>query len=109
MRNFVYSIYENKVVCVTKYAGKAIRGIAKCDERFDEFKSEVGRDLSKARCNVKLRKKMVERSQMKVKNIEKELANLQRVYNNMKQRYNEDLDEYVAAKSFLKDLENSLN
>ena len=108
MKTYTYHFAENKIVCITKYAGKAVRGIAKCDERFDEFNTDTGKKLSKARCDVNVRKKMVARSAEKVARVEAELANLTRIAANLKKKYNEDLEAYVAAKDFLKDLENSL-
>ena len=108
MRKYTYSISDNLVVCLTKYGGKTVKGIAKCDERFDEFNTDTGKKLSTARCNVKLRKKMLKLSASKLHNVEQELANLTRIVCNMRKRYNEDLEEYIAAKEFLKDLENSL-
>ena len=48
-----YKIYEsgNKVIAVSSFAGKAVRGIAKCDPS-DTFSPEIGRQLAEARCNV---------------------------------------------------------
>lgn len=58
MRNFTYSFSENKVYCMTFYAGKTVRGIAKRDPE-DEFDLEAGKRLAKARCEYKLRKKQL--------------------------------------------------
>lgn len=50
-----YSFYKtkNKVICVSSYAGKTIRGIAKCspDDTFDE---EKGERLARLRCDLKV-------------------------------------------------------
>lgn len=40
---------KNKIVAVSTYAGKSVRGVAKCDPR-DEFDMEKGRALAAARC-----------------------------------------------------------
>lgn len=56
MFNGKYRIYtdgENKVVAVSSYAGKTVRGVAKCDPR-DTFSAESGRALAEARCAVKI-------------------------------------------------------
>ena len=58
MRTFTYSFSENKVYCMTFYAGKTVRGIAKRDPE-DEFDLEAGKGLAKARCNYKLRQKQL--------------------------------------------------
>lgn len=47
---------QKKVVAVSTYAGKIIRGVAKCDPR-DEFSIEDGKKLAAARCAVKIAKK----------------------------------------------------
>ena len=43
MRYF-YNVSDNKVVCVSHYAGKAVRGIAKCDP-VDNFVEDQGMRL----------------------------------------------------------------
>lgn len=40
---------KNKIVAVSTYAGKSVRGVAKCDPR-DEFDMEKGKALAAARC-----------------------------------------------------------
>ena len=60
MRYF-YNVSDNKVVCVSHYAGKPVRGIAKCDPS-DEFDAETGRKLSQKRCDVKIAEKRLARA-----------------------------------------------
>lgn len=58
-----YKTYEseNKVVVVSKFAGKAVRGVAKCapDDTFDQ---KFGEDLAKARCDEKVAEKRAARA-----------------------------------------------
>lgn len=63
---YIYNIAENKVVCVSHFAGKAVRGIAKCDPTCDTFDVESGKELSRARCDVKVSAKRVKRANQKV-------------------------------------------
>ena len=63
MRNYTNDKYtyfvadkQKKVVAVSTYAGKIVRGIAKCDPR-DDFSVEDGKKLAAARCAVKIAKK----------------------------------------------------
>ena len=58
MRTFTYSFSENRVYCMTFYAGKTVKGVAKRDPE-DEFDLEAGKKLAKARCNYKLRQKQL--------------------------------------------------
>lgn len=57
-KNFVpkyryYTNGENVVVAVASYAGRTIRGVAKCSEQ-DEFNLETGKKLAAARCAMKI-------------------------------------------------------
>jgi hypothetical protein len=55
---------ENKVVAVSSYAGKTVRGTAKCDPK-DSFNLEKGKKLAAARCNAKVAKKRYQRALQK--------------------------------------------
>ena len=60
-----YSFYtdrKTKVIAVSTYAGKAVRGVAKCDVN-DTFSLEKGKELAAARCNEKIAKKRFIRAQ----------------------------------------------
>ena len=63
---YIYNIAENKVVCVSHFAGRAVRGIAKCDTNCDTFNVESGKELSRARCDVKVAEKRVKRAKQKL-------------------------------------------
>ena len=59
-KNFIpkYSYFTNgkdTVVAVASYAGKRVRGVAKCSE-MDEFNLAKGEKLAAARCNLKIAK-----------------------------------------------------
>ena len=62
-KNFVpkyryYTNGENIVVAVASYAGRTIRGVAKCSDQ-DEFDLETGKKLAAARCAVKIARERV--------------------------------------------------
>ena len=57
-----YTNDENKVVAVSTYEGKTVRGVAKCDPR-DGFNLEKGKKLAAARCAAKIAKKRAARAQ----------------------------------------------
>ena len=62
-KNFVpkyryYTNGKNIVVAVASYAGRTIRGVAKCSDQ-DEFNLETGKKLAAARCAMKIAKKRV--------------------------------------------------
>ena len=58
-----YTFYttKNKVIAISTYAGKVVRGIAKCDPR-DEFDLEQGKRLAAARCNERIAGKRLRRA-----------------------------------------------
>lgn len=56
-----YTDNKGKVVAVSSYAGRPVRGIAKCNPN-DEFNLEFGKELAAARCNGKIARKRSERA-----------------------------------------------
>ena len=59
-----YKIYhddKNKVVAVSSYAGRTVRGVAKCDPR-DNFDLSTGVMLAEARCGLKVAEKRAARA-----------------------------------------------
>ena len=78
---------QKKVVAVSTYAGKIVRGVAKCDPR-DEFSVEDGKKLAAARCTVKIAKKRNANAN----------AQKKRAYNELveKQRRLQKMNDYVA-------------
>lgn len=51
----------NKVIAVSTFAGKPVRGIAKCDPA-DEFDLEKGKMIAGARCDQKIAMKRLKRA-----------------------------------------------
>ena len=62
MEKYRFYSTTNKVVAVSTYEGKTVRGVAKCDPR-DQFDMEQGRQLAAARCNQKIAMKRQRRAQ----------------------------------------------
>lgn len=62
----IYSDPEAKIiVAVSRYAGKTVRGVAKCHPN-DEFDIEFGTKLAIARCEFKVANKRADRAYKKV-------------------------------------------
>ena len=64
--NYQYFEGNNKVVCVSTFAGKPVRGVAKCDVSSDYFDIEVGKKLATARCDCKINHKRVNSAKRKL-------------------------------------------
>ena len=84
MENPKYKIvnYGNKVIAISSFAGKRVRGIAKCAPN-DNFDMNTGRTLAIFRCNVKIAKKRAERAESKRKEAEDKLFEAARYYRKM--------------------------
>ena len=66
MKNYPREKYKiftgpNKVVAVSTYAGRKVRGVAKCAPE-DNFDVEKGKDLAIARCAWKIAEKRLQRA-----------------------------------------------
>lgn len=61
---YKFFVTDNKVVCVSTYAGKSVRGIAKCDPK-DTFNLEGGKGLAQARVDYKIAEKRLKRALLK--------------------------------------------
>ena len=57
---------NNKIVAVTTYAGKTVRGVAVCDSK-DTFDFEKGKELAATRCAYKVAMKRYGRAAKKLK------------------------------------------
>ena len=53
MNKYVFYTHNNKVIAVSTYAGKKVKGVAKCNPE-DTYDLEKGKKLAAARCNAKV-------------------------------------------------------
>jgi hypothetical protein len=99
-----YRFYQagNKVIAVSTYAGKAVRGVAKTDPS-DEFDFEKGKKLAAARCNAKVAEKRYRRAKGKIAEAETQVKDATRFYDKMRHYYE---DSWVALNSARKDVQN---
>ena len=102
---YIYNIAENKVVCVSRFAGKAVRGIAKCDTSCDKFNVESGKELSQARCDVKVAEKRVKRANQKVAEAFKAYEQAKKYLDKMHEYSNDANAELNSAVLRLQDVE----
>ena len=78
---YTYIITHNKIIALSSYAGKTVRGVAKCHPG-DNFDENFGKKLAAARCNLKIAIKRYARA---------------------RDKYNEIVDEYTKAAELLKE------
>ena len=63
-----YKFYnsDKKVVCLSSFCKKTVRGIAKCNDDIDTFDLEYGKRLAQARCDKAIAEKRVNRATERV-------------------------------------------
>ena len=99
----------NKIVCVSHYAGKAVRGVSKCDTQYDEFNVETGMELAKLRCDQKIAKKRVKNLSVKLNKAEDDLVTAKNNVESLKNNLDAAINEAFAITVNLEELQNKLN
>ena len=114
MRNYTNDKYtyfvadkQKKVVAVSTYAGKIVRGVAKCDPR-DEFSVEDGKRLAAARCAVKVAKKRNANAIKQKQNAYNELVAKQHRLQKMNDYVDDSRRDLDTAIKTLTDIETSM-
>ena len=87
MSKYVFYTTKNKVIAVSTYAGKIVKGTAKCNPS-DTFDLEKGKELAAARCNAKVAEKRRKRA---VRKFEEAKSDFQFVL-----RHLENMEAYVS-------------
>ena len=102
-----YLAGEKKIIVVSRYAGKVVRGVAKCAPD-DAFDMQKGEELARLRCDEKIAEKRVARSEEAVAAAVEALAAAQKRLDAMK-AYNADaVAEYAQVHTELAALEAKL-
>lgn len=105
-----YKFYQFKnenggttISAVSTYAGRTVKGYAKCDPR-DNFNVEKGKELAAARCNLKIAEKRRDRASKKY--IEASIAADKAVeyFDRMKQYFMDADDQVDEAAAELREL-----
>ena len=69
--NYKYVVRPTKIIALSTYGGRTVRGVAKCHPG-DTFNEEVGKALAAARCNEKVAAKRYARANQKYQEMCKE-------------------------------------
>ena len=81
-----------QVIAVSTYAGRTVRGVAKCDPR-DEFDLEFGKKLASARCAYKIAEKRKARATEEYRKAAYEADQATMRFNEMKQYFMDSVDQ----------------
>lgn len=101
-----YTTYFNdsKVIVVSRYAGKSVRGVAKCDPK-DQFNGVYGERLATARCDVKVSEKRQRRAAELATAAAQDLIKAQARLDKMMAYLREATDDFDAAQKALAEIE----
>lgn len=110
-----YKFYQFKnenggitIVAVSTYAGKTVKGYAKCDPR-DAFDIKKGKELAAARCNLKVAQKRHMRASNKYLEAADIADKAVTRYEEMKQYYMDSVDRVDEAAEEVRNLIADLN
>lgn len=92
LEKYKFFVNGNKVIAVSRYAKKTVRGVANCHPD-DKFNLEVGKQIAAARCNEKVAAKRYARAEHKCREAEAELEAAQIKYSKMREYMS---DAYIA-------------
>ena len=91
-----------QVIALSTYAGKTVRGVAKCHPAdVEKYTVGEGMELAAARCAEKIAQKRLARATRKMKEAEEILAAAQRHYNDMQEYYASAHEELKVSQNVL--------
>lgn len=96
---------DNKVIAVSTYAGKTVRGVAKCNPE-DAFSLEHGQALAAARCNEKIAMKRLDRAMRKVEEAAEALKVAQNYFDRMVKYFEDSAANLHTAQVYVDDVLN---
>lgn len=94
---------DNQVIAVSTFAGRTVRGIAKCDPK-DKFSLETGKKLAALKCNNKITAKRLKRAALRYVEAEKAVVAAQKHAECMKRYYMDAKAENKEAAEELREL-----
>ena len=93
-------VHDTEVIAISTYAGKTVRGIAKCDPRAG-FDVETGKKIAVARCAAKIAAKRKARAAKCIAYAQKQLDIARKFYEKMSAYYDDADSELDMAESEL--------
>jgi len=102
--NYRYYTNGRKVIAVSTYAGRRVKGVAVCSQD-DKFDLERGKELAAARCGVRIARKRLQRADRKLREAERATREAQEFYHKM---LNYHADAFCAVEDAIEAEENIL-
>ncbi len=104
MSRYKFIKTDNKIICLSTYAKKPVRGVAKCSPH-DEFDFEIGAKLAKLRCDVKVCEKRLANARYRYSEAVDILNEAMKYYDSMWEYYMDSLTNYKESEIELKEFE----
>lgn len=101
-----YSFYTDgykKVICVSHYAGKSVKGVANCSDA-DEFNFNIGKNIAQARCDEKIALRKFQRAIARRNEIEEEINRLCKKKSSLLDRVDAAAKEYREMRDKLENI-----
>lgn len=105
---YQYYQHGNEVIAVSSFAGRKVRGIAKCSPN-DIFDFEKGKELAAARCAQKIAMKRLKRASQKYLDASLALTDAMNHMEHMKEYYMNAVDILDAATADLINISNKFS
>lgn len=93
----------NKVIAVSTYAGKTVRGVAICHEN-DKFDLEKGKEIAATRCAIRIADKRLANAERRVNEAYDNIDRAEYERSKSIEFYEDSKDAYREAVNHLKDL-----
>ena len=96
LEKYKFYIHGNRVIAVSTYGGRTVRGVAVCAEG-DNFDVEKGKKLAAARCNMRIAEKRAVRARKKWNEAALACGAAEAHYEKMNVYYDDALEAYDMA------------
>lgn len=97
----------NKIICISTYAKKVVKGIAKCSPN-DKFDIEIGKKLAQLRCDEKIANKRANRALGKYFEAADILMDAKAYFDDMQKYYHDSEDKYTKVLEDLEEFEKNI-
>lgn len=106
-KNYKYVVTPTKVIALSTYGGRTVRGVAKCHPG-DTFNEEVGKALAAARCNEKVAAKRYARAQQKYNEMVQELHQMEARAHKVADYLHDSYEAYKEAKEIVSEVRSGI-
>ena len=100
---YKFYVTKNKVIAVSTYAGKTVRGVAICADS-DNFDLEKGKRLAAARCNAKVAEKRLHNAEAYYKEFTKYMTDIDAEFRDVCKYQADAYERYLQAKNEVENL-----